>query len=111
MTLKSRVERIESGIDYAALSREQVARLDIRKLTVPQLPALNVAHLTEAQLESLSVRDLSDAQIDDILASSPPEVRAWLQSLSDEELLAVKEGKAPVPFHLVCDPLAGGITH
>jgi hypothetical protein len=36
MTIESRVERIESSIDFAALSREQVARLDLRKLTVPQ---------------------------------------------------------------------------
>ncbi|MEN3335648.1 MAG: hypothetical protein V7641_5013 [Blastocatellia bacterium] len=102
MTLRSRVERIESGIDIAALTPAQVVRLDVTMLTKAQLQASNISHLTEDQLCMLNVRDLSDAQIDAIHEASPPEVRAWLESLTDDELRAIINGEMPIPGALLC---------
>lgn len=94
MTLKSRVERIESGIDYAALSPEQVARLDVTRLSKQQVQRLNVLHLTETQMSLLNLRDLSDEQLEVVAGEVPAEVQAWLDSLSDEELAALIDNPA-----------------
>jgi hypothetical protein len=93
MSLKTRVGKIESGLDVAMLSGEQQRMLDIRKLSVAQLRALDVLQLTDEQLWQIDFRVLTVAQIDALSSTCDEATRAWLESLSDEELRVAAEGR------------------
>ncbi len=93
MTLKSRVERIEASIDVTRLSGEQLRMLDVSKLTLAQIQALDVTRLTDEQLRRIDFETLTHEQLEALIGSYDEETRKWLESLSDEELEAIAEGR------------------
>jgi hypothetical protein len=95
--LLSRVTKIETGIDVARLSREQVQMLDMSKLSLSQQAALDVTLLTMDQIVQLGFENLTDAQLSAITNGEcswiSREESAWIRSLSDDELDAAAEGR------------------
>lgn len=95
--LLSRVTKIETSIDVARLTREQVQMLDMSKLSREQLAALDITLLTMDQVVAMGFENLTDEQLTAITNGEcywmPPEEAAWIHSLSDEELNALAEGR------------------
>ena len=94
MTIKSRIEKIESGIDMSMLSPQQVTSIDVTRLTDQQIHSLPILYLSDEQLGMIGVHRLSDRQLNEFLSAMPPEERAWLKSLSDDELRRMIEDPA-----------------
>jgi hypothetical protein len=93
-SLKSRISRIETGIDVARLSDEQLKRLDFSRLSREQVQSLDVARLTEDQVLQLDFADLTDAQLGDVIKGFDekyPDMQRVIHAMADEELTAVKE--------------------
>jgi hypothetical protein len=100
-SLKSRIRRIETGLDVSRLSREQVQLLDISKLTREHTQALNISQLTDGQIVQLDFAHLTDAQLADVskgFDEQYPEMAAVIHQMSDEELTAVKERRLDIWF-------------
>src|ERR1051325_10392585 len=97
--LKSRIRRIETGLDVSRLSREQVGLLDVSKLTREQRAALNGSHLTAEQIFSIGIKNLTDGQLAALskgFDEQHPEMAAVIRQMSDEELTAVKERRLDI---------------
>jgi hypothetical protein len=97
--LKSRIRRIETGLDVGRLSREQVQLLDVSKLTREQRAALDGSHLTDEQIDLIGLDKLTDAQLAAVSKGFDeryPEMAAVIHVMSDEELTAVKERRLDV---------------
>jgi hypothetical protein len=97
-SLKSRIRRIETGLDVSRLSREQIHLLDISKLTREQKEALDATHLTDKQIFSIGMENLTCAQLDALSDLCPSETAAHIETLNAEELNAVAEGRMCVWF-------------
>lgn len=92
-SLKSRVAKIEASIDVTRLSGEQIRSLTISRLNRRQKEALDVTQLTEEQIQEIGFENMTDAQLDALAMNGKEASRRWLESLSDEELEAVAEGR------------------
>lgn len=92
-TLQTRLTKIETGIDVTKLASEQIRLLDVSKLTREQWAALDVDLLTEQQIMQIGLENLTDAQLSQLHATLSAEQARWLESLSDDELTAVAEGR------------------
>lgn len=90
-SLLSRVAKLETGIDVARLSDDQLRRLDAKRLSLAQIQALDVAKLTDEQALALDVSILTDEQLDALQDRCGPEAIALIKSMSDEELRALAE--------------------
>jgi hypothetical protein len=93
-SLKSRIRRIETGIDVARLSDEQLKRLDFSRLSREQIQALDIRRLTEDQVIQLDFANLTDAQLDAVIKGFDekyPDMQRVIHAMADEELTAVKD--------------------
>jgi len=93
MNLKTRLTRIEQGIDVARLSDDQLQRLDMSRLSLAQIQSLDVTKLTVQQLETIGFENMTSGQVNALADLIDPETKAWIKSLSDEELRAAAEGR------------------
>jgi hypothetical protein len=94
--LKSRIRKVETGIDVARLNDEQLKRLDISRLSFEQVQALDVTGLSIDQLVQLDVKSLTDAQLVAVrnrYDEENPKMSATIRGMTDEELRAAKEGR------------------
>lgn len=101
MNLQQRIRRIETSIDVARLSSEQLKRLNTSRLSLEQIQALDIAQLTDEQLVRLDFKDLTDAQIEAMSKGFDdkfPEMAAVIESMTDDELTAIKEWRL-CPWH------------
>jgi hypothetical protein len=95
-SLKSRIRKVETGIDVARLNDEQLKRLDLARLSFEQVQALDVTGLSIDQLVQLDVKSLTDAQLVAIRNSydeENPKMSATIRGMTDEELAATREGR------------------
>jgi hypothetical protein len=93
-SLKSRIRKVETGLDVSRLSREQVQLLDVSRLSFAQVQSLDVSQLTDEQIVRLDFAHLTDAQLETVgrgFDEKFPEMAAIIHQMSDEELTAVKE--------------------
>ena len=97
-SLKSRIRKIETGLDVSRLSREQIQMLDISRLTREQKESLDGEHLTDEQIYSIGLDNLTMAQLEAIGGKCSPEVDAHIKTLSVDELNAVSEGRMWIWF-------------
>jgi pyruvate dehydrogenase complex dehydrogenase (E1) component len=100
-SLKSRISRIETGIDVARLSDEQLKRLDFSRPSREQVQSLDIARLTDEQVVKLDFKDLTAAQLAAVSKDFDekfPEMAAVIESMADEELTAIKEWRL-CPWH------------
>jgi hypothetical protein len=101
MNLQQRIRRVETSIDVSRLSGEQVRRLDLSRLSLEQIQALDIARLTDEQVVRLDFATLTDAQLAAVSKGFDdkfPEMAAVIESLTDDELTAIKEWRL-CPWH------------
>jgi hypothetical protein len=90
--LKNRVNKVMAGIDVTRLSGEQLRMLDVTRLTFDQRQRLDVTQLTDEQIYQIGFENMTDGQLNALVCADEDE-RLWVESLSDDELDAVAEGR------------------